>query len=129
MMNIRVVVWTIVGVVVVTGAIFLFITGKRRPTRVTVENLRFQIQRDEQSINQLSAQLAQARAVPLPQTNTQLLNQAAVHLEEARLRLEEAKRSDDIRKIEESLKQAHLSMSKCRRLLRSATRPKPAGAG
>jgi flagellar basal body-associated protein FliL len=126
-MKIRVIIWIVVAIVVVAGAFFLILTGKSRRTKVTIEDLKFQIQRDEETINELAAKLAQARAVPLPPANTQILNEAEARLNEARAQLEKAKQSDNIRTIEENLKQAHSFMTKCRRLLRAATKPRPGG--
>lgn len=122
-MKMRFIVWAVVGVTVVVGAIFLVLSGRTRQKKVTLSDLRFQIQRDEETINELTAKLAQARAVPLPPANAELLNQAEKKLNDARTLIEKAKQSENIRDVDENLKAAHLLMSQCRRLLRAATKP------
>ncbi len=126
-MKLRVIIWIIVGIIAVAGVLFLLLSGKTQQKKVTINDLRFQIQRDEEKINELTAQLAQARAVPLPPNNAQLVNEAETNLNEAHTLLETAKQSENLRDIEANLKEVHLRMTKCRRLLRAATRRKSTG--
>ncbi|MEO0004463.1 MAG: hypothetical protein ABIK47_04855 [candidate division WOR-3 bacterium] len=122
-MKLRFIIWAVVGVVVVAGVIFLVLSGKTPQKKVTINDLRLQIERDEKTINELTAKLAQARAVPLPPANAELLSQAETNLNDARTLIEKAKQSENIRDVEANLREAHSLLTKCRRLLRAATKP------
>lgn len=125
-MKLRVVVWSIAGIIVIIGVLFLVLTGKSsRRQKVTLEDLKRQATRTESSINKLTAQLAQAKAIPLPQEKMPLISEAENALTQARELVQKTKTSSDLQTASESLRKAHRLIRKLRRLLHSATTLKP----
>ncbi|NPV13832.1 hypothetical protein HPY86_02740 [candidate division WOR-3 bacterium] len=125
-MKLRVVVWLVVGIVVVIGVLFLILTGKStRSKKVTLEDLKRQATRTETTVNELTARLAQAKAVPLPPEKKQLLSEVENNLNQARELVHKTKNSTNLREAEEALRKAHRLIRQSRRLLREATNPKP----
>lgn len=124
-MKLRVVVWLIVGIIVIIGILFLVLTGKSsRRQKVTLEDLKRQATRMESSINKLTAQLAQAKAIPLPQEKMPLISEAENTLSQARELVQKTKITSDLQTARESLREAHRLIRKLRRLLHRATTPK-----
>jgi len=124
--KIRVIIWTITAILVVVGTLFLLLGGKRTQRKIiTFKDLQYQTQRTEQNINELFARLAQARAVPLPPGSSQLITEAEAQLNQARDLIEKNKQTTDIKTMGKNLRLAHRLLTKTRRLLRTATRPKP----
>ncbi len=125
-MKTRVVIWTIIAILVVAGTLFLLLTARKTQRKiVTIKDLQYQTQRTEKNINDLFAKLAQARAVPLPSASSELITQAEAYLTQARDLIETNKQTNDIKTMENNLRLAHRLLTKTRRLIRSATRPKP----
>lgn len=129
-MKLRIIIWSIVGIVVIIGVLFLVLTGKNtRRVRVTLDDLKREAAKIERSINELNGRLAQARAVPLPPEKNAALSQVESHLNQTQKLIENVKNSTDVRTANDALRQAHRLIRKCRRLLREATTPRPARAG
>ncbi|GEM_PF-891796 len=125
-MKLRVVVWLIVGIIVVIGTLFLLLTGKSsRGKKVTLEDLKRQAARTETTVNDLTARLAQAKAIPLPPEKSRYINEIENNLTQARELVAKTKTSTGIREAEESLRKAHRLIRQSRRMLREATNVKP----
>jgi tRNA/tmRNA/rRNA uracil-C5-methylase (TrmA/RlmC/RlmD family) len=125
-MKLRIIIWTVVGILVVAGIIFLIFGGKNPRQRVTLKELKWQTERTEKSINELFGQLAQAKAIPLPGTAAQSLNTAESLLNQSRTIIEQTKKDNDLKTIEQNLRTVHRLLTKTRRIIREATRPQPA---
>ncbi len=124
----RIILWSVVGVLVIAGVLFILLTGKStRRNQVTIDDLKRQAARTETSINELTAKLAQAKAVPLPAEKVQMLTEAEQKLNQARTLLAEVKNATEPGKANETLRNVHRVIRQVRRRLREATKPKPAG--
>jgi uncharacterized membrane-anchored protein YhcB (DUF1043 family) len=124
--KLRVVVWLIVGIIVVIGTLFLLLTGKSsRGKKVTLEDLKRQAARTETTVNELTARLAQAKAIPLPPEKIRYITEIENNLTQVRELVAKTKNSTGIREAEESLRKAHRLIRQSRRMLREATNPKP----
>lgn len=122
-MKLRIVIWTVVGILVVIGAIFLLAGRKSYQRRITLKELRLQTERTEKNINQVSARLAQARAIPLTPEAARSLNTAESLLNQTRTLIESAKSSTDPKIVEQNLRTIHRLLTRTRHLIRNATRP------
>ncbi|MGB9742470.1 MAG: hypothetical protein ACP5JB_03775 [candidate division WOR-3 bacterium] len=128
-MKLRIVIWTIVGILVVAMLLFLLLGGKGTQRRITLKELHLQTERTEKSINELSGRLAQARAIPLSPDAVSALRAAESLLTQARTLMEKAKTGTDPKTVEQHLRTVHRLLTRTRRLLRDATRPQPAKPG
>lgn len=127
-MKLRLVIWTVVGIVVVAFGIFILLAGKAgQSKRVTLNDLKRQLTRTEQAVNDLTAKLAQAKAVPLPPPQSELLGKAEENLNRARELLQEAKGSNERALVEKTLREIHQLIRQCRRFIREAKKPNVSG--
>ncbi len=125
-MKLRIIVWTIVGIVVIAGVLFLVLTGKgTKGGKISLDDLKRQAERSQASVNKLTGQLMQAKATPLPAEKNRLLEEAEEKLNQARSLLESVKNSSNLRQAESELREAHRLIRQCRRLLYQATKPTP----
>lgn len=130
-MKLRVIIWTVVGILVIAGTIFIITGSRASQRRITLKELKLQAERTEAGINQLAARLAQAKAVPLSPEASQRLDSVETLLNTARTLLEQAKTENEPRAVEEKLRTIHRMLTRARRQIRIATRPQlptpPAG--
>lgn len=129
-MKLRIIIWTVVGILVIAGIIFIIAGGKSTQRRITLKEIKLQTERTEASLNQVTARLAQAKAVPLSPEAASSLNAAESLLTQARTLLEETKSETEPKTAEEKLRIIHRLLTRARRLIRNATKPQvtpPAG--
>ncbi len=130
-MKLRIIIWTAVGILVIAGVIFIIAGSKSIPRRITVKEIRLQTERTESSLNQVTARLAQAKAVPLTPEAASSLNTAESLLSQARTMLAEVKSDNDPKTAEGKLRIIHRLLTRTRRLIRNAAKPQvtpPAGS-
>jgi C4-dicarboxylate-specific signal transduction histidine kinase len=129
-MKLRIIIWTVVGILVIAAVLFLLFGGKGTQRRITLKELQLQVERTEENINELTGRLAQARAIPLSPAAVSSLNTAESLLNQARTLIENTRTSTDPKTVDQNLRTVHRLLTRSRRLIRDATRPpaaKPAG--
>lgn len=123
-MKLRLIIWTVVGIIALAFVIFILFSGRAgRSKRVTIEDLKRQLTRTEQTANELTAKLNQTKAVPLPSTQSEILGKAEKDLNQAKELLQEVKGKSDRALVEKKLREIHQLLRQARRLIRQATKP------
>lgn len=120
-MKSRVIIWTLVGIVVVAGAIFI-LTRPRVPGsgRMTAERLARAAEQTQTQVDRLSGRIVAARSSGQPVANPAKADEADRLLTEAREQLAGLKQVADIKQGEEQLRGVKQKVRDARRALELA---------
>jgi len=120
----RVLVWTIVGIIVVAGVIFI-LSKPRGPNaqKMTTEDLKRGISQSEVQLNRLSARLVAAHSTVTPSANAAKAEEADKLLSEARSKLTQLKQVADLKQGEAQLREVKQTIRRARRALELALGP------
>ncbi len=130
-MKIRIVIWTIVGILVLGGVIVIASAQKPQPgPKVTLDVIKGEAVKAEIQLDRLAAQVAQARKATAPgATPNRGLEEADRLLAQTREKLGQAKQATDLRQAGLLLTDSRGTLRKARRVVEQATRtaPRPHG--
>jgi hypothetical protein len=119
----RILVWSLVGIVVVIGAIVIFTAPKTaQGTKVTSEALKSETAEAESQLDRLVARLEARRKTTPPGASTEAFGEADRLLAEARDRLGQVKVATDLKETRQLLIEARESLRKARRAVELATK-------
>jgi hypothetical protein len=128
-MKMRAIVWTVVGLLVVVGVVFMLSARRRSPAaRLTAEELQSQVTMVEGKLAGLEQDIAMTRAKLPPGSDPAVFAPVEQAIMDARNMLDEAKRADKPDAGFARLKDARKQLADATRLFKKATRPpRPAG--
>jgi hypothetical protein len=128
-MKLRAIVWSLVGVVVVIGVVFLLATRRKSPQgRLDLEGVRRQAAIVSGKLASLDQDLALARAQLPPDRDPAVFAPVEQAVMDARNILDEAQRLENVSAASDKLREARKRLSLGTRKLRELTRPKrPSG--
>jgi len=119
----RILVWSLVGVVVIIGAIVILTAPKTGPgPRVTSDALKREAAQAETQLDRLVARLEARRKTTPPGASTEAFGEADRLLAEAREKLGQAKQATDLKETRQLLIEAREALRKARRAVELATR-------
>jgi hypothetical protein len=119
----RILVWSLVGIVVVIGAIVIFTAPKTaQGTKVTSEALKSETAEAESQLDRLVARLEARRKTTPPGASTEAFGEADRLLAEARDKLGQVKQATDLKETRQLLIEARESLRKARRAVELATK-------
>ena len=122
-MKSRILVWSLVGVVVIIGAIVILTAPKTGPgPRVTSDALKREAAQAETQLDRLVARLEARRKTTPPGASTEAFGEADRLLAEAREKLGQAKQATDLKETRQLLIEAREALRKARRAVELATR-------
>ncbi len=122
-MKSRVVVWTIIGLVVVVGLVFVLSTPSRpRGPKMTVERMQAQAAQVEAQAERLARRVSEARRSLTDTESLAKLDQIDVQLNQARQALAGVREATDMKKAEAHLRNARQTMRSIRRETQTALR-------
>jgi len=128
-MKLRAIVWTVVGLVVVVGVVFMLSARRRSPAaRLSPEELQSQVTMVEGKLAGLEQDIAVTRVQLPPGSDPAVFAPVEQAIMDARNKLDEAKRADKLADGYERLKDARKQLAEATRIYKKATRPpRPAG--
>lgn len=117
----RVFIWTIVGIIVVAGVVFI-LSKPRVPgaEKMTTDDLRRGISQSEVQLNRLSAKLVAARGAVPPPANAAKVEETDKLLSEARSKLTQLKQVADLKQGGTQLREIKQTIRQARRALELA---------
>lgn len=122
-MNSRILVWSLVGIVVIIGAIVILTAPKNeRGPKVTSDALKSEAAEAEVQLDRLVARLEARRKTTPPGAGTEAFGEADRLLAEAREKLEQVKQATDLKVNRQLLIEARESLRKARRAVELATK-------
>ncbi len=122
-MKSRVIVWTIVGLAVIAGLVFIFATPNRtRTPKLTLERLQTEAARLEPAVERTGRRVAEARKNAKSGEAEAQLGQIDRQLAEARQLLADVRSAGDVKTAEEKLRAARQLMRSLRRETETALR-------
>ncbi len=123
-MQTRTVVWSLVGLVILVGVIFLVSTRKAPATQLTVENIREQAARVSSKLDKLEQDITTARG-QLPKGFDPTVKFGAVEslLGRARAAVDQVGTAEDAKQAYAGLKEARQLLSECTRKFKQVAKP------
>jgi hypothetical protein len=119
----RIIVWGLVGLVVVIGAIVVLTAPKTsRDPKVTSEALKGEAEEAQTQLDRLVARLEAGRKVTRPAAGVEALGDADRLLAEAREKLAQVNQATDLKETRQLLIEARQALRKARRAVELATR-------
>ncbi len=123
-MRSRILVWSLVGIVVIVGAIVIFTSPKSAPgTKMTPEIMKTEADRAETQIDRLVARLDARRKTVSPGAATDAFGEAERLLAQAREEIGQAKQATDLNEAGRLLVAGRETLRKARRAVELATKP------
>ena len=124
-MKSRILVWSLVGIVVIIGAMVILTAPKTaRGPKVTSDALNSEVAEAETQLNRLVARLEARRKTTPPGASTEAFGEADRLLAEAREKLGQVKQATDLKVNRQLLIEARESLRKARRAVELATKPR-----
>jgi hypothetical protein len=121
----RILVWSLVGIVVIIGAIVVVTSPKNtRGPKVTADMMKTEVARADTQLARLAARVAERRKSFAPGGSTSHLDEADRLLAEARDKLGQAKQATDIKEAQQLLIDGREALRKARRAVELATKPR-----
>ncbi len=123
-MQTRTVVWSLVGLVILAGVIFLLSTRKPPPTPFTVENIREQAARVSRKLDKLEQDIMTARG-QLPQgvDPTEKFGAVESLLSRARAAVDQVGTAEEPKQAYAALEEARQLLSECTRKFKRVAKP------
>jgi len=119
----RILVWSLVGIVVIVGAIVVLTAPKTsRDPKVTSEALKGEAEEAQTQLDRLVARLEARRKTIPPGAGAEALGEADRLLAEAREKLAQVKQATDLKDTRQLLIEARQVLRKARRAVELATR-------
>jgi vacuolar-type H+-ATPase subunit H len=119
----RILVWSLVGIVVIIGAIVIFTAPKTaRGPKVTSDALKSEAADAESQLDRLVARLEARRKTTPPGASTEAFGEADRLLAEAHEKLGQVKQATDLKETQRLLIEAREALRKARRAVELATK-------
>jgi len=121
----RILVWGLVGIVVIIGAIVVLTAPKTsRGPKVTTDMMKSEVARAETQLDRLVARVAERRKSVAPGAGSEGFDEADRLLAEAREKLGQAKQATDVKDAQKLLVEGRETLRKARRAVELATKPR-----
>ena len=122
-MKSRILVWSLVGIVVIIGAIVILTAPKTaRGPKLTADMMKSEVAREETQLDRLVARSAEGRKSVKPGGSTEQLDEADRLLAEARDKLGQAKQATDVKEAQQLLLDGREALQKARRAVELAAK-------
>jgi hypothetical protein len=121
----RILVWSLVGIVVIIGAIVVVTSPKNtRGPKLTPEIVKREAARAEIQLDRLVVRLDARRKATAPGAGTEAFGEADRLLAEAREKLGQVKQATDLKEAHQFLIEGREALRKARRAVELATKPR-----